>query len=603
MYLGDHSKIGINFFIFGIFLILFACNALSYNTISSCRVVRGGIFSEQEVEWRQIGSDDIPDYMLLVDSSKDEEYYVLRFKGSDFAYAKINESKGILQIELNVPDVINTEFSPTSGQTTLEAKEKFLLSTLKFVYDQTVAKSRGLDLISSDMNFIRMALSITPTSTGADKTTAFKVLTKTVKKETIAAYGMTVTKFWYGQDGFFQMEFVPTTDDPVAKKGLLTFKPSRLEASLGWSAIVQSKTRVLVDGYGTVGSKVADAFRRANFDVSVAKRSDDPIGRARDAYLKGYDVYIAGDDEDFQARKGEFEEVGVEVKGSVESLLASGGVDFVVNAAPNSYGYKNAERFYKRYGVRYILQGGEKDDVVDLSFSSSVTPWESLQDVESVRVVSCNTTAMARVFGAILKNFDGVIIDDTLIRRGPDPWQSASKGPVDSLILKPASHHAPDFKTVLPVELLERMTAINTDAAKASMTHFHVHQGTVRLENGDPNFTVEKVREILEAEDRVALVNFPKGELNTALLFEVIDKQIKEPDAYVAFVQVMPSGIPENIKITIAVPQENIVVPENVNALQAMSGLFGKEPGRRIVDESLGIDRIIFGIEYRLNRP
>ena len=52
--------------------------------------------------------------------------------------------------------------------------------------------------------------------------------------------------------------------------------------------------------------------------------------------------------------------------------------------------------------------------------------------------------------------------------------------------------------------------------------------------------------------------------------------------------------------MTFAVPQESNVVPENVNVLQSMCGLFQKDAAIRVVNEVLNIDKIKDGLEKRL---
>ena len=67
----------------------------------------------------------------------------------------------------------------------------------------------------------------------------------------------------------------------------------------------------------------------------------------------------------------------------------------------------------------------------------------------------------------------------------------------------------------------------------------------------------------------------------------------------VIIAQVTPSIIPDEVKIIYAVPQESDVVPESVNALHAMLGLYSKKRSMEIVNEVGEIDRIKCGIEAR----
>ncbi|MGD9015593.1 MAG: type II glyceraldehyde-3-phosphate dehydrogenase, partial [Candidatus Omnitrophota bacterium] len=393
----------------------------------------------------------------------------------------------------------------------------------------------------------------------------------------------------YGHDKLFQMEYQSVSAQPGARPTLFTEKKSSRPLARGCSFIVQPKRTVLINGYGVIGSKAADAARRSGFAVAVAVRSEPRIS---DALSKGYPIYFSGTN---AAEMDKFKNAGINFSGTLEEALASGTIDAVIDGTPGGVGAANLENIYNKYpDLVVLLEGGEGADIVEGSFSST-TNYDSVKGKSHVRIVSCNTTGMARIYGQLLEE-SKLYIDNLALRRGADPGETKGPNP-DSAAIIPAYHHGPDFRTILSEKANANILGINTDAGLIPSTHYHLHNGTIRGEG----ITVEKVKEILKAQSRVGLIEFPKGQFQTPTLFEIFNNMI--PDAnhpYIIPAQVLPSSIEGQVKITFAVPQESNVVPENVNALQAVFGLFQKDAGIRLVDEVLGIDRIKAGLEMRL---
>ncbi len=489
-----------------------------------------------------------------------EQYSIFTRNGVDIAYIYANSELGTLEIR------------PIPGS--LMTREEVYAAALEYVDEAYVSRGKGVELIMPDGDLMKKML----VAEGRDIP---------------FSQGISSDLHVWGEDKFLQLEF----GREGQRRALLTFKESSLEGTGGVSMIIQPKITVLVNGYGTIGSRDADALRRAGFYVVVAKRSFD--ARAVDLHEMGFPFYIS---EDTAERRAEFEKRGYEVLGSVEGLLKTGAVDLVIDCSPSKKGAENAEKLYKPYGVRYVLQGGEKDKAVEISFSSRTQDWNALAEAVSVRVVSCNTTAMTRIYGPLLEYYaPGVLrIDNLALRRAADPGQGGEEGMVDAVTVIPAYHHGPDFLTALSPELRGRIapTSVVTDAGQVPTTHFHLHLGTVYA-LAPTYINAKEVEAILAKEGRVAVVHFPGGEFDSAQLFEIISAQLKQPDPYVIIAQVtqLPEG---RIRIVYTVPQENDVVPENVNAAQAMFGLWGKTAGVRLVDEVLGIDWIKPAIESRL---
>ena len=407
------------------------------------------------------------------------------------------------------------------------------------------------------------------------------------KQESFALGSFSGTKYWYGRERFFQMEYKPATVAADIRPTMLTAKTTERILGHGVSFIVQPKYIILINGYGTIGAKVATAARKAGFFVMATARSVKID--SRDAFLKDYPIVLSD-----TKNAADFEKAGMAVVGSLLDALP--GVDVVVDATPAKVGAKNLEDIYSKFPhLRVIFEGGEKAAAGVQSFSSS-SNYDSVRKSQIVRVVSCNTTAMARIYGAIAEKFVDLVIDNLAIRRASDPGDEKGENP-DGVSVIQAYHHGPDLRTVLSELVNSHIVGLNTDAAVSPTTHFHVHTGTIR----GPGLTVAKVQEILKAQTRVALVEFPGGELKTPVLFDIFNSMI--PDAnhpFIIPVQVRASSIPGEIKVIFAVPQESNVVPENVNALQSMFGLFQKDAAIRLVNEVLNIEKIKDGLEKRL---
>ena len=120
--------------------------------------------------------------------------------------------------------------------------------------------------------------------------------------------------------------------------------------------------RVAVNGYGTIGKRVADAVALQPDMKLVGVAKTRPNHEAGRAVAKGYPLYLAAD-----GSKEAFESAGLPVAGRVGDLLRE--VDVVVDAAPDKVGRENA-RLYQDARIRAIFQGGEKPDVAEVSFNA-----------------------------------------------------------------------------------------------------------------------------------------------------------------------------------------------------------------------------------------
>jgi len=311
-----------------------------------------------------------------------------------------------------------------------------------------------------------------------------------------------------------------------------------------------------INGYGTIGKRVADAVS-AQDDmkiVGVTKRT--PNFEAKRAVELGYDIYMSAPD-----RENLFEEADIPVKGTINDLYDK--VDVIVDCTPGGVGAKNMAD-YEKAGVKGIFQGGEKHDQIGRSFNSFSNFNESI-GADFTRVVSCNTTGLCRTLNPI-KELAGINkVRAVMVRRGADPGQ-VTKGPINSIVPNPPtvpSHHGPDVQTVMDG------LNITTMALLVPTTLMHQHNLMVEL---DSSVSVDDVLDALEKTPRVIPVEASSGLGSTAEIMEFA-KDLGRPrgDLFEIAVWKESLNIVDNELFYMqAIHQESDVVPENVDAIRAM---------------------------------
>ncbi len=331
------------------------------------------------------------------------------------------------------------------------------------------------------------------------------------------------------------------------------------------------KVRVGVNGYGTIGKRVAYAVSKQDDMELIGVTKTKPDFEAYRAEELGIPVYAAG--EDFLPR---FERAGFEVAGTLEDLLKE--VDVIVDATPGGMGAKN-KVLYKKAGVKAIFEGGEKASTAEVSFVAQAN-YEKALGKDYVRVVSCNTTGLTRTLSAIQKYIDYVYA--VMIRRAADP-NDVKRGPVNAITpsVTVPSHHGPDVQTVVPIN-------IETSAFVVPTTLMHVHSVMVELKKP---VTEKDVIEVFENTTRVLLFEKEKGFEGTAQLIEFARDLHREwNNLYEIAVWKESISVRGNRLFYIqAVHQESDVVPENIDAIRAMFEMAEKWESIRKTNRSLGI--------------
>ncbi len=334
------------------------------------------------------------------------------------------------------------------------------------------------------------------------------------------------------------------------------------------------KVKVAVNGYGTIGKRVADAVSKQRDMEVIGVTKTKPDFEAKMAIKKGYKLYCA-----IPENLKLFESAGVEIEGTVEDLIKD--ADIVIDCSPGKVGAQN-KPMYEKAGVKAIFQGGEKKDVAELSFNA-LANYEKAIGKRFVRVVSCNTTGLVRVLHLLDTNFGVEKVRAVMIRRVVDPKED-KKGLVNGIAPDPVklpSHHGPDVQTVLP------HIDITTVAFKVPTTLMHVHSLNVQLRD---RVNVDSIIELFEKEPRIILVSSEDGFTSTAKLIEWAREMRLRYDLFENIVwRDSIAIVGKELYFTQAIHQEAIVIPENIDAIRAMLEMASKDESMRMTNESLNI--------------
>ena len=318
-----------------------------------------------------------------------------------------------------------------------------------------------------------------------------------------------------------------------------------------------AKIRVGVNGFGTIGKRVAAAVSAQDDMELVGVTKTRPSFEARSALDKGYGLYVPADN------VKAFEDAGMKVSGTIDDLIKS--VDIVVDCTPGNVGEEYKAK-YVAAGVKAIFQGGEDHALTGISFNSTANYSESW-GAQLSRVVSCNTTGLLRTLNPLDKKFKIKNAFVTIVRRAADPGD-AKTGPVNALepSVKLPTHHGPDVQSIMP------WLDINTMAVKASTTLMHLHTVVVQFNS---EITTQDVLEVFKSAPRVRLVSSKDGIKSTANVMELA-RELGRDRSDMFEIVVWADGVKvvgNTLYYYQAVHQESDVIPENIDCIRSMCKL------------------------------
>ncbi len=330
--------------------------------------------------------------------------------------------------------------------------------------------------------------------------------------------------------------------------------------------------KVGVNGYGVIGKRVADAVMLQDDMelVGIAKRDADY--KAIVAAKHGISIFNSGDEKGFRGSD-------IEVAGTLDDMLSQ--VDVVVDCTPEGVGASNKQLYDKR-GIKAIWEGGEEHELTGMSFNAYAN-YDKAVGAERVRVVSCNTTGLIRTLYPLQQAFGIESVNAVLVRRAADPPET-KKGPINALEPDAGipSHHGPDVKTVMSGLNIE------TVAIKAPTTIMHLHYVDAVLRR---QASADEILAAWKKYRRIKLFSFNDDVKSTAQIQDFArDMGRNRGDLYEIAVwqEIRVDG--RHLRYFQAVHQESDVVPENIDAIRALSGT---EPnGQKSIDKtdkSMGI--------------
>ncbi len=333
-----------------------------------------------------------------------------------------------------------------------------------------------------------------------------------------------------------------------------------------------------MNGYGTIGRRVADAILKQPDMELVGVTKATPDYRVDEAQARGIKVFSIGGTKPFQ-------ETGYTVEGCLDDLLQQ--CDIVVDCAPKGKGKENLAIYSKYPRLKAIFQGGEKHELTGLSFNSDCN-YGQAAGKRFARVVSCNTTALCRIISTLNTNFQIRKVRATLVRRSAD--QSDGENSIINTWVPDTgfpSHHSHDVKYLMPG------LKITTLAGVAPMTLMHGHMLFIELEKSSTPADVPDVIETLQRNPRILICSAQKGLTSTAKLKDLfaVNGNGRNGDIYEICAWKEGIGVDSDgeIGMHIAIDQQADVVPENIDAIRAMCSSADKQQSIALTNQALGI--------------
>ena len=313
--------------------------------------------------------------------------------------------------------------------------------------------------------------------------------------------------------------------------------------------------RVFVNGYGSIGSRIASFLQDDPHTHVVGVGKYSPDAAVQKAISQGLDVYVP------QSR---IEKFGGAASGTIETALDA--ADMVIDASPGGMGFHNKRELYGPRDIPVIYQGGESafgdKAVSDFIFNSRVN-YEQAVGRQNAIQGSCNVTGMGRIIAPLQDRYEGDIsrIDITLVRRWADIEQTDKTVP-DTIQTTPNPHHANDAKSYLGNE-----TSLYVRAIKVPTRQMHLHIMDIRFSGTAPD--PAEIHAAYGSESGVAVLQCADGtkevrEFANSMKYSFQDTNMVHIHAN------MTASRGDTVQLIYSDDQTGIVIPENHMLMQAM---------------------------------
>ena len=314
--------------------------------------------------------------------------------------------------------------------------------------------------------------------------------------------------------------------------------------------------KVFVNGYGTIGSRIAKFIKDDSDIVVIGIGKHSPDEKVQHAINDGFSVYVPEDKND------NFKDYNI--SGSIESILDN--CDLVIDASPGGKGFLNKKNIYEPKDIMAIFQGGEtifnNNAVADVLFNSRVNYAEAF-DKKYVMQGSCNVTGMGKILNPLREKYADKLtrIDVTLVRRWADLEQT-DKQIDDTIEMTENPHHGTDVKAFFGKDI-----PIFVRAIKVPTRQMHLHIMDIRFNENAP--TSDEIHELFKNEYGIAILWRAKGTKDVRDFAESTKFNFKDTNMLHIHAN-MTTSIGDTIQLMYSDDQTGLVIPENYMLLQAM---------------------------------
>jgi glyceraldehyde-3-phosphate dehydrogenase (NAD(P)) len=322
---------------------------------------------------------------------------------------------------------------------------------------------------------------------------------------------------------------------------------------------------VAVLGMGIIGQRLAGAINaQPDMDLSgIAVRSVSPAVLKNPSYQ-----YFASE----ITGKHALAERGIDSHGDLSALLAES--DVIVDCGQAGTGVGRYDT-YMAAGVKAIFCGGERKDELGPLISPHLN-YDKARNATSLRLLSCNTTALARV-AASLGASNVTEVEAIILRCGGYD----SPKPHGVVVHPGASHHAADLRSVL------RGIKVDSTAVTVPMSAGHVIHARVKLLRGASH------ADIVSRLARNARITVHRSDepLDTAALAAstTATASSSPPCRYEVAARVQSSVEQSEVQAWLSLDHAAITIPETIDAIRAICGEHGADEARSITDAALGL--------------
>lgn len=337
------------------------------------------------------------------------------------------------------------------------------------------------------------------------------------------------------------------------------------------------KIRVMLVGYGSQGTRIAEAVSHQPDIELIGIGLKEPDISAHMAFKKGFKVYAISEED---AHK--FERVKIVVQGFLSDALSE--VDVVVDATPAGIGRKNKEEFYSKQDVKSIFQAGEAFEVADIKAFLSDVNYDDAKKVNSVRIPSPFAVSLARTLRPLDLKFGIKYVACTLIRPGAEPMKG-HYGPVDTIVPErpyvAESILREEMQHLFPKDIIFTSLAVPSTLLAVQVVIIDLEQRASR----------EKVIDFLSAIPRTILIRSNIGLHSTDAVFEYMRRVVRSSsDIYELCTWLEHVEVTNcRLKLVQAFDPHCVQTPEIIDAIRALMGKMKKADGRNRTDKALKI--------------